>query len=411
LLSQAVILCGGLGTRLGELTASTPMPMLTVGGRPFIEHLIQEIARFGVGRITLLAGRFGEQIRDLYDGRAMYGSRIEVLVEPVPMGTGEALRYAAGRLEPVFLLMNGDSWIDADLVSLARHWQVAKAADARIAAQLLLQQVADARRFGTVILDKGKVIAFREKSPSTVGPPGSGLINAGVYILERDALGLSPSGQANSLEGEILPALVAEGRVSGEKATEGAYFVNVGIPGSYCRAQRELIAQRTKPALFLDRDGTLNVDRGYTYRCEDLVWQPGAREAVRFANQAGYYVFVVTNQSGVARGLFNPEDVKAFHAAMQTSLFEMDAHIDAMEWCPHHIDGLTEQYRKHCRRRKPSPGMIEDLAAAWPVDMSRSLMIGDSETDMLAASAAGIAGVRYNGGSLLDLVRRYIGRG
>jgi len=382
--------------------------MLTVGGRPFIEHLIQETARFGVGRITVLAGRFGEQIRDLYDGRAMYGSRIEVVVEPVLMGKGRALRHAVDRLEPVFLLMNGDSWIDTDLVSLARHWQVAKAADTRIAARLLLQQVADAGRFGTVILEKGKVVAFREKSPSTVGP---GLIDAGVYILERDALGLSPSGQASSVEGEILPALVAEGRVSGEKGTEGAYFVNIGIPDSYCRAQHELIRQRTKPALFLDRDGTLNVDRGYTYRCEDLVWQPGAREAIRFANQAGYYVFVVTNQSGVARGLFNPEDVKAFHAAMQASLFEIEAHIDAMEWCPHHIDGLIEQYRKHCRRRKPSPGMIEDLAAAWPVDMSRSLMIGDSETDMLAASAAGIAGVRYDGGSLLDLIRRYIGRG
>jgi len=383
--------------------------MLTIGGRPFIEHLIQEVARFGIDQITLLAGRFGDQIRDIYDGRAMYGSRVEVLVEHAPIGTGGVLHSALDRLQPVFLLMNGDSWIDADLVSLARHWQAAKATDPRIAARLLLQQVPDAGKFDTVILEKGKVVTFREKSPSTMGLPG--LINAGVCILERDALGLSPNYRASSVEGDILPALVAEGRVSGEKATEGAYFADTSTPDSYRRAQDDLIHQRTKPALFLDRDGTLNVDRGYTYRCEDLVWQPDAREAIRFANRAGYYVFVVTNQSGVARGLFDPEDVKAFHAAMQASLFEIEAHIDAMEWCPHHIDGLIGQYRKHCRRRKPSPGMIEDLAAAWPVDMNRSLMIGDSETDMQAARAAGIAGVRYNGGSLLDPVRRHIQRG
>ena len=165
---------------------------------------------------------------------------------------------------------------------------------------------------------------------------------------------------------------------------------------------------RRRPAIFLDRDGTLNVDRGYTHKITDLSWQPDARQAIRYANDAGYYVFVVTNQAGVARGLYQESDVIAFHAEMQTQLYQIGAHIDAFEWCPFHVDGTVAAYRQDSRRRKPSPGMIEDLVAVWPVDMSRSLLIGDSPDDMKAAEAAGLVGIRYTGGSLLDLVQAQI---
>jgi len=165
---------------------------------------------------------------------------------------------------------------------------------------------------------------------------------------------------------------------------------------------------RRRPAIFLDRDGTLNIDRGYTHRIADLVWQPEAREAVKYANDAGYYVFVVTNQAGVARGFYGEDDIAAFHAEMQTQLLAIGAHIDAFEWCPFHVDGTVEAYRKESRRRKPSPGMIEDLIDVWPVDMSRSLLIGDSTDDMKAAEAAGLVGIRYTGGSLLEQIRANI---
>jgi histidinol-phosphate phosphatase family protein len=409
LLAQAVILVGGLGTRLGELTARTPKPLLPIAGRPFLEHLIQEVSRYGFQRVTLLAGRFGDLVRDSFDGRILSGMAVDVLVEPTAMGTGGALAHAAAqdRLDPVFLLMNGDSWIDMNLAGVVRNWEAAASAFPELRVQLLLKTVPDAARYGTVAISDGKITAFREKSPDSANRPGQ--INAGVYVIDRRVVADISADRPSSLEGDILPALVARGCVTGIPAPREAYFIDIGLPETYREAGKDLMHQRTRPALFLDRDGTLNQDRGYTHRPDDLVWQPDAQAAIKYANDAGYYVFVVTNQAGVARGFYGEDDVVAFHRAMQTALFDIEAHVDAFEWCPHHVEGTVEAYSKACRRRKPQPGMIEDLIAQWPVDVARSLLIGDSADDMRAAEAAGIAGVRYDGGSLLELVRRHIG--
>lgn len=408
MLSQAVILVGGLGTRLGELTARTPKPLLPVAGRPFVEHLLQEVSRYGFRKATLLAGRFGDQVRATYDGQVIFDLAVDVVVEPSPMGTGGALAFAAAeaRLDPEFLLMNGDSWIDMDLVRLVRNWEAARTERPGTRAQLLLQTVPDAARYGTVSAKDGLVTVFQEKSPESANRPGQ--INAGVYVLDRTILKDVPSDRVTSLETDILPKLVADGRVVSILAPEGSYFIDIGLPDTYLRADEELMRHRRRPAIFLDRDGTLNVDRGYTHKVTDLSWQPDARQAIKYANDAGYYVFVVTNQAGVARGLYQESDVIAFHAEMQAQLYQIGAHIDAFEWCPFHVDGTVAAYRQDSRRRKPSPGMIEDLVDVWPVDMSRSLLIGDSPDDMKAAEAAGLVGIRYTGGSLLDLVQAQI---
>jgi D-glycero-D-manno-heptose 1,7-bisphosphate phosphatase len=382
--------------------------LLPVAGRPFVEHLLQEVSRYGFRKATLLAGRFGDQVRATYDGQVIFDLAVDVVVEPSPMGTGGALAFAAAeaRLDPELLLMNGDSWIDMDLVRLVRNWEAARTERPGTRAQLLLQTVPDAARYGTVTAKDGLVTVFQEKSPESANRPGQ--INAGVYVLDRTILKDVPSDRVTSLETDILPKLVADGRVVSILAPEGSYFIDIGLPDTYLRADEELMRHRRRPAIFLDRDGTLNVDRGYTHKITDLSWQPGAREAIKYANDAGYYVFVVTNQAGVARGLYQESDVIAFHAEMQSQLYEIGAHVDAFEWCPFHVDGTVAAYRQDSRRRKPSPGMIEDLVDVWPVDMSRSLLIGDSPDDMKAAEAAGLVGIRYTGGSLLDLVQAQI---
>jgi D-glycero-D-manno-heptose 1,7-bisphosphate phosphatase len=382
--------------------------LLPVAGRPFVEHLLQEVSRYGFRKATLLAGRFGDQVRATYDGQVIFDLAVDVVVEPSPMGTGGALAFAAAeaRLDPEFLLMNGDSWIDMDLVRLVRNWEAARTERPGTRAQLLLQTVPDAARYGTVSAKDGLVTVFQEKSPESANRPGQ--INAGVYVLDRTILKDVPSDRVTSLETDILPKLVADGRVVSILAPEGSYFIDIGLPDTYLRADEELMRHRRRPAIFLDRDGTLNVDRGYTHKITDLSWQPGARQAVKYANDAGYYVFVVTNQAGVARGLYQESDVIAFHAEMQSQLYEIGAHVDAFEWCPFHVDGTVAAYRQDSRHRKPSPGMIEDLVDVWPVDMSRSLLIGDSPDDMKAAEAAGLVGIRYTGGSLLDLVQAQI---
>ena len=162
-----------------------------------------------------------------------------------------------------------------------------------------------------------------------------------------------------------------------------------------------------RPAAFLDRDGVLNVDHGYSYRPEQLEWVPGAIDAVHMLNQADYYVLVVTNQSGIARDYYKESDVNQFHAHMQESLKTVGAHIDAFYYCPHHPQGTLKALAIKCACRKPGTGMLEQAAREWPIDLEGSFLIGDKGSDLAAASAFNIRGVKFTLGidSLVELVR------
>lgn len=159
-----------------------------------------------------------------------------------------------------------------------------------------------------------------------------------------------------------------------------------------------------KAALLLDRDGTLNVDRGWVHRPEDFTWIDGAREAVKWANDHGVLVLVITNQAGIARGYYTEQAFHAFTAWINKELAVVGARIDGTYYCPHHPTEGKGQYRRECRCRKPAPGLIERALAEWRFDPAHSVMIGDAEHDVAAAAAAGIRAVRFTGGNLLDCV-------
>lgn len=159
-----------------------------------------------------------------------------------------------------------------------------------------------------------------------------------------------------------------------------------------------------RPALFFDRDGVLNEDSGFVHRPADLRWIPGAKEAVLWLNRRGYLVFVVTNQSGIARGYFGTAEVEHLHGWMQGELAAIGAHVDQFAYCPHHPEAPLPAYRQVCACRKPNPGMILELLAAWPVDRARSLLIGDQPSDIAAAKGAGIAAKHFPGGNLHEFL-------
>jgi D-glycero-D-manno-heptose 1,7-bisphosphate phosphatase len=162
-----------------------------------------------------------------------------------------------------------------------------------------------------------------------------------------------------------------------------------------------------KPALFLDRDGVLNEDRGYVHRWEDFRWIPGAKDAVAAFNRAGWLVIVVTNQSGVGRGYYTEDDMHGLHAHMAQELAAAGAHVDAWYFCPQHPDSRLERYRHpDPPRRKPNPGMILEALQEWPIDPAASLLIGDKPSDLEAALRAGIRGVLFTGGDLMAFLEK-----
>lgn len=396
MLKQAVVLVGGLGTRLGERTATVPKPMLEVAGKPFLEHLIGEIARHGIPQILLLAGHFGEQVQARFHGRKVRGTEIVVAIEPEPLGTGGALRFARDRLDETFVLLNGDSFFDFNLLDLA-----AAPMTGGVVARMALADLPDAAdRYGRVAVRDGRVSAFLSPGSGATGP-----INAGIYGLGRSVIDAIGPGR-QSLEQAVFPALVAEGRL--EAKTYRGNFIDIGVPRDFERADRELAGWLTRPAVFFDRDGVLNVDTGYVYRREDFEWMPGAIDAIKRVNDRGALAFVVTNQGGIARGYYTEDDVRTLHAAMAEELAAAGAHVDAFAYCPHHPEGSVALYSRVCDCRKPAPGMLRGLMNEWAVDAGRALMVGDKPWDVAAGEAAGLPGHLFPGGDLDAFLTPYL---
>ncbi len=160
-----------------------------------------------------------------------------------------------------------------------------------------------------------------------------------------------------------------------------------------------------RPAAFLDRDGVINVDRGYVHQPSDWQWIPEAEAAIAALNAAGYWVFVVTNQSGIARGLYSLDAMHQLHDHMCEGLRPHGAHIDAIYACPYHPQGTVAPWIGEHPDRKPGPGMLHTAMADYPVQRAASFLIGDKDSDLAAAAAAGVTGHRFTGGNLLDAVR------
>ena len=369
--------------------------MLPVQGRPFLEYLVWNLARHGVQEIILSCGYLGDQVVRYFQRRHSGRSRIRCVIEPEPLGTGGALRFLADTLQENFFLLNGDSLFDINYLDLPLVFPDPPPPGAMVMA---LRHVPDASRYGRVFVTDHQITHFVEKA-SDASP---GLINAGLAWVQRTVIDALPEG-VSALEEALFPSLIAKNALFG-KVYEG-YFIDIGLPDAYRRAELTWSAWHDKPTIFFDRDGVINRNHGYVHTPDQFEWVAGAREAIRWCNDHGYLAVVITNQSGIARGYYDEAQFDQLTAWIQTELAKHGAHIDATYHCPHHPTQGIGRWRTVCRCRKPKPGMLERAISEWHVDKKRSLFIGDKASDMAAAQQAGIAGHLFAGGNLAHFLR------
>lgn len=373
---EAIVLAGGFGTRLAHVVPDVCKPMAPVAGRPFLRFIMDQLAAAGFDRVVVADGYRREQIEGFF-GLEYRGTAIEYSPEVTPLLTGGAVKRALSRCESdwVFVL-NGDTWLDVDFAVMEAAVAVAPE---NASAVIAVKRMRDFERYGTVDVDAcGALTAFHEKRPCE-----EGLINAGVYLLRRDALDGMPD--KFSLESDYFERVVGDGELLAVECAGG--FIDIGVPEDYELAQTMLapLARPWKLAMF-DRDGTINVDTGHLHEPEKLELIPSTVDIMRgYSDDPEYKVVVVTNQAGIAKGLYTEADMRRLHRYMENELEKLGVHVDAWYFCPHHPD-----YTGPCECRKPAPGMLLAAMLDFDAESVECLMYGDKPSDETAAIAAGV---------------------
>lgn len=372
----ALILAGGLGTRLRSVVGDRSKVVAEVLGRPFLSYLLDQLEEAGVRRALLCTGHLEESVRRL--GESHRGLSLAFSSEESPLGTGGALRKALAAADgDAFLALNGDSFCGVDLGAFWASWSARESPGS-----LVLVRSPDPSRFGRVETDAGgRVTAFREKDDSG----GPGWINAGVYGLGRSLLESIPPGRPVSLEREVLPAWIGRG-LRGWRVD--APFVDIGTPDGLALAADVLASRREggppprRGFVVLDRDGTVNVERNYLSRVEELELLPGAAAGLARMQAMGLGLVLVTNQSAVGRGLLSPEGLERIHERLRELLAREGVRLDAILSCPHRPEDA-------CSCRKPLPGLLLRAAADLGFAPGESVVIGDKACDLEMGAAVG----------------------
>ncbi|MBW8892247.1 MAG: HAD-IIIA family hydrolase [Burkholderiales bacterium] len=390
------ILAGGMGTRLKSRTGDLPKPMAPLLGRPVLEHQVELCRRHGFTRIALLVHYGHEAIAEHFGDGEGLGVQISYVVERDARGTAGALRDALPFLSERFLVLYGDTYADVDL---RRMWQAHE--EACVAATLLLHPNDHPHDSDLVELDDHQRVVAVHPYPHPRGAVLRNLVNAALYVMERSALdGLVPPGKSD-LAKHTFPAMLARGlALAGHVSPE--YIKDMGTPERLDKVERDLLAgiperlsgRSLRPAVFLDRDGTLNKEVDHLREPGQLVLLEGAAEAVRRINRAGLLAVTITNQPVIARGEVSWDGLAAIHARLDHLLGLGGAFLDRIYVCPHHPDsgfpGEVPELKMLCGCRKPKTGLFDQASRDLHISRAHSWFVGDTTSDVRAGHRAGV---------------------
>jgi len=368
---QAVFLCGGLGTRLKPLTDQMPKPMVDVNGKPFLWHLLEQLAVKGIKRFLLLTGYLGQTIGEYFGNGETWGWQIAYGHGPSEWDTGRRLWEARELLDSEFLLAYSDNFVQIRLDYLVEAWEKKQAS--------IALHLAPKTNGNTRLKDDGLI---DEYDPSRKAP-GLGFVEVG-YMLGRKSEVFRylerSEGFPDISFSKVLEAVASEGKLAGIVIHDPYHSI-----GDLERLEKTRDYLKQKKILLVDRDGTINrkPPKGqYIRNWSEFEFLPESRAGLRQLALAGYQFIVITNQAGVARGMVDPVDVQKIHENMVRELAADGIQILGVYVCPDHWE--TNSYR-----RKPNPGMFFEASSDFNLRLDKTLYIGDDTRDCVAAANAG----------------------
>lgn len=381
MIKEAIILAGGLGTRLKNTVPDLPKCMAPVADRPFLFYVINYLRSQGIERFVFSLGYKHEIIED-YLNDQFSTLNYQFSIEEEPLGTGGAIQLACSKTDNEnIVIANGDTLFKADLHEawLFHNHNIAECT-------LLLKPMRDFDRFGVVeVSEDNLVISFREKQFYKTGT-----INGGMYILDKNKFLDEEFPSKFSFEKDYLEKYYSQRRIYG--LIQDDYFIDIGIPEDYNRAQSE---QTSPPlcldkidkswTLFIDRDGVVNPEKkeDYIRNKDEFSFYNGVKDSFhQFSNKFGK-IILVSNQRGIGKGLMTEADLTEIHQYMISEIENAGGRIDKIYYC-------TSTDNKH-PDRKPNPGMAFHAKRDFPeIDLTRSIIIGNKSSDMLFGRNAGM---------------------
>ncbi|MBI2048869.1 MAG: HAD-IIIA family hydrolase [Candidatus Liptonbacteria bacterium] len=394
-IKQAVILAGGPGLRLRPLTNDRPKPMVLVNDKPFLDYLAELLKKNGITEVVFLLGYLHEKITDYVGDGSRYGIKARYSISDVTDGTGTRIRKAneKGLLNEEFLLLYCDNYLNLQLDELY-NFHVARG----VAATVTVYSNKHGLTKNNIFVDSKGYVTKYDKSRADENMNG---VDMGFFIINREKiLELMPKEENFFFELVVMPALIKKGQLAG--FVTDRFYYSIGSP-----ARLQVTEQFLKPkkVVFLDRDGVINKrpPKGdWVKKWEEFEFLPGAVEAVKLLTEAGYEIYMISNQAGIARGAMTEDALHDINSRMEAEFNRGGGKLQGIYYCPHGWDSP-------CECRKPKPGMFFRAALDHYIDLPSAIFIGDDERDKVAGDAAGVKTILMpSDGNLLEVVKSKI---
>lgn len=388
---QAVILTGGQGMRLRPLTDNLPKPMAPINGRPFLECLVELLRDNGIEEIVMLSNYLPEKITEYFGNGEQFGVSIKHSNGSIDDLSGTRLKKAASLLADEFMLLYNDNYWPMDLEKLTDFYRSKPALGTLVAYSNTYGDAEHGQQKNLRIEADGRVTRYGQFSDD----PDLNGVDIGFFLLKKKIIDLMPD-ENLLFEHAVIPQLIKQGSLF-------AYWTDHPYCAITTVDQLPEMAEflRPKRVIFLDRDGVINrpmPPRDYVKNWEEFEFLPGALLAIAKLTRAGYQIYIVTNQQGVARGLMSESALTDIHQKMVAEITQHGGRIAGIYHCPHGDD-------ENCDCRKPKPGLLFRAAREHQLNLTKAVLIGDTESDRQAGVVAGCRSIILKPGeSLIDII-------
>ncbi len=362
-----VILAGGVGSRIKKYLRGKPKPMVKLNNKYFLNYIINNVSKYNFNKIIILTRFRHKIIHQKFNNKNFNFIKVECIKEKKKMGTGGALGLIKNKVND-FILLNGDTLFDIDFSVLIKN--IKKNSLGAIALKINNNQ--KSKKLNRLKLKRGNIYYSKYGK----------LMNGGVYFFKKKFLKYIPNGES-SLENEVLPNLILKKKISGKIFKN--FFIDIGSKSFFKKAPKLLSKHFSKRAAFLDRDGVINHDYGYVHNIKKFKFRKGVIKGLKLLTKRNFYIFIITNQAGIGKNIFNIKNFEKLHLELKKKFINQKININEVKFSPYHKNAKISHFKKNSKFRKPGNLMIESIFKSWDVKRSKSFMIGDKKTDLLAA--------------------------